>query len=138
MIKYNEAQSVRKTYEHIVKRLQEERLSFDNQLGHFERSLKSKKQDAKELEMMSKDANHAKECAKAELSRIETHNIDERKQRDKSLQTKKEVVKQRLQELQEKLDRKVTTVVLTYAPFGFLILLLGPQVGRAYRTQAHQ
>jgi hypothetical protein len=67
MIKYNEAQSIRKTYEHIVKRLQDERLSFDNQLATFEKTLKAKKQDALELEMMSRDANHAKEVAKVGL-----------------------------------------------------------------------
>ena len=32
MIKYNEAMSIRKTYEQILKRLKEERLSFENQL----------------------------------------------------------------------------------------------------------
>lgn len=47
-----------------MKRLQEERLTFDNQLESFERTLKAKKQDALELELMSRDANHAKEVAK--------------------------------------------------------------------------
>jgi chromosome segregation ATPase len=32
MIKYNEAQSIRKTYDQIVKRLKEERVNFDNQV----------------------------------------------------------------------------------------------------------
>ena len=32
MIKYNEAQSIRKTYEQIVRRLREERVGFDNQV----------------------------------------------------------------------------------------------------------
>ena len=30
MIKFNEAQSIRKTYEQIVKRLKEERVGYDN------------------------------------------------------------------------------------------------------------
>ena len=64
MIKYNEAQSIRKTYEQIMKRLQEERLTFDTQLANFEKALKAKKMDAAQLEVMSKDANHAKEVAK--------------------------------------------------------------------------
>ena len=38
MIKYNEAQSIRKTYEQIVKRLKEERIGFDNQLAAIERA----------------------------------------------------------------------------------------------------
>ncbi|KAJ3170875.1 hypothetical protein HK101_011315 [Irineochytrium annulatum] len=105
MIKYNEAQSIRKTYEHIVKRLQEERLSFDNQLATFEKTLRAKKQDATELEMMSRDANHAKEVAKAELARFEQQINEERKQREKDLQIRKELVKQKM-EINDKMDRK--------------------------------
>lgn len=39
MIKFNEAQSIRKTYEQIVRRLNEERVGFDNQLAAIERTL---------------------------------------------------------------------------------------------------
>ncbi|KAJ3129958.1 hypothetical protein HK098_007224 [Nowakowskiella sp. JEL0407] len=105
MIKYNEAQSIRKTYELITKRLQEERLTFDKQLANFEKTLKAKRQDALELEMMSRDANHAKEVAKAELMRFEQQINEERKQREKDLQMKKEMVKQKL-DMIEKWDKR--------------------------------
>ncbi|KAJ3129097.1 hypothetical protein HK100_008836 [Physocladia obscura] len=105
MIKYNEAQSIRKTYEHIVKRLQDERLTFDNQLATFEKTLKAKKQDSLELEMMSRDANHAKEVARAEHARFEQQINEERKQRDRDLQVRKELVKQKM-EVIDKLERK--------------------------------
>lgn len=36
MIKYNEAMSIKKAYELIVKRLKEERIGYDNQLGSIE------------------------------------------------------------------------------------------------------
>ncbi|KAJ3258003.1 hypothetical protein HK103_004137 [Boothiomyces macroporosus] len=107
VIKYNEAQSIRKTYELIVKRLQEERLTFDNQLANFEKTVRAKKQDAAELEMMSRDANHAKEVAKAELAQFEQQINEERKQREKDLQTRKEMVKHKL-EVADKADRKIT------------------------------
>ena len=45
MIKYNEAQSIRKTYEQIVKRLKEERVKYDNELTAIERTLKGKEHD---------------------------------------------------------------------------------------------
>jgi chromosome segregation ATPase len=108
VIKYNEAQSIRKTYELIVKRLQEERLTFDNQLANFEKTLKTKKQECAELEMMSRDANHAKDVAKAELARFEQQINEERKQREKDLQARKELVKSRL-EVNDKTDRKILT-----------------------------
>lgn len=106
MIKYNEAQSIRKTYDQIVKKLQDERLTFDNQLAHFERMLRDRKADASELEMMSKDANHAKEVAKAELSRFEQQINEERKQRDKDLLQRKELAKQKMDLSEGKIDKK--------------------------------
>ena len=70
MIKYNEAQSIRKTYEQIVKRLKEERVGFDNQLAAIERTLAAKQHDYEELLLLSGDANHAKEIALQELERV--------------------------------------------------------------------
>ncbi|CAM9392474.1 unnamed protein product [Choristocarpus tenellus] len=67
MIKYNEAQSIRKTYEQIVKRLKEERVGFDNQLGALERTLQAKSKDYDELLLLSGDANHAREVKCVQL-----------------------------------------------------------------------
>merc|ERR1719326_1548594 len=71
MIKYNEAQSIKKTYEQIVKRLKEERVGFDNQLAAIERTLAAKQHDYEELLLLSADANHAREVAVQELDRFE-------------------------------------------------------------------
>mmetsp|Transcript_86202 Transcript_86202/g.192761 ORF Transcript_86202/g.192761 Transcript_86202/m.192761 type:complete len:533 (-) Transcript_86202:36-1634(-) len=97
MIKYNEAQSIKKTYEAIVKRLKEERIGFDNQLAAIERTLKAKERDYEELLLLSHDAYHAKEMAQAELHRFEQGVMEERNQRDKEVQEKKQLVEQRVQ-----------------------------------------
>merc|ERR1719335_1082872 len=96
MIKYNEAQSIRKTYEQIVKRLKEERVGFDNQLHAIERTLKAKEHDYEELLLLSHDAYHAKEMSQAELHRFEQGVMEERNQRDKEVQEKKALVQQRV------------------------------------------
>jgi chromosome segregation ATPase len=111
MIKYNEAQSIKKTYDQIVKKLHDERLTFDNQLAHFERMLRDRKQDAAELEMMSRDANHAKDVAKAELARFEQQINEDRKQREKDLQQRKELAKQKM-EFSDKIDKKVYSLLI--------------------------
>ena len=49
MIKYNEAQSIWKTYEMIVKWLKDERVGYENQLAAIEQSLKGKQHDFDEL-----------------------------------------------------------------------------------------
>ena len=78
MIKYNEAVSIKKAYEAIVKRLREERVGFDNQLAAIERTLKAKDHDYQELLHMSRDANRAKEAAQVELHRFRQAFNDER------------------------------------------------------------
>merc|ERR1719160_1982500 len=105
MIKYNEAQSIRKTYEQIVKRLKEERTGFDNQLAAIERTLKSKERDYEELLLLSHDAYHAKEMAQAELHRFEQGVMEERNQRDKEVQEKKALVQQRV-EMNQRLEQR--------------------------------
>eukprot|EP00927_Polykrikos_kofoidii_P006175 TRINITY_DN12502_c1_g1_i1.p1 TRINITY_DN12502_c1_g1~~TRINITY_DN12502_c1_g1_i1.p1 ORF type:complete len:525 (+),score=148.50 TRINITY_DN12502_c1_g1_i1:122-1696(+) len=105
MIKYNEAQSIRKTYEAIVKRLKEERIGFDQQLAAIERTLKAKERDYEELLLLSHDAYHAKEMAQAELHRFEQGVMEERNQRDKEVQEKKILVQQRV-EMNHRLEQR--------------------------------
>merc|ERR1711937_915937 len=105
MIKHGEAQSIRKTYEQIVKRLKEERIGFDNQLAAIERTLKAKERDYEELLLLSHDAYHAMEMAQAELHRFEQGVMEERNQRDKEVQEKKILVQQRV-EMNQRLEQR--------------------------------
>jgi len=105
MIKYNEAQSIRKTYEQIVKRLKEERIGFDNQLAAIERTLKAKEKDLEELVLMSHDAQHAKEVAKSELMKLEVQLIDEKKQREKELSERRSLVQQKV-EINQRMEKR--------------------------------
>lgn len=107
LIKYNEAQSIRRTYEQIVKRLREERVGFDNQLGSLERTLKAKEQDLTELILMSHDANHAKEIAKGELVKVDLQLLTERQRREKDLQERRQQVRSR-QEMNASLQHRST------------------------------
>lgn len=105
LIKYNEAQSIRKTYEQIVKRLREERIGFDNQLGALEKTLKAKDADLQELILMSHDANHAKEMAKSELVKVDVQLVAERQQREKDLSERRQQVRSR-QEMNAKMQHR--------------------------------
>jgi hypothetical protein len=92
MIKYNEAQSIRKTYEQIVKRLKEERVGYDNQLAAIERSLKGKEHDYEELLLLKHDATHAKELASAELRKYEQKKTAVKDLREAYLDDKKKTI----------------------------------------------
>ena len=97
MIKYNEAQSIRKTYEQIVRRLREERVGFDNQLGAIERTMGAKQRDYEELLLLQGDANHARETALGELDRVRAGYQEERIKREKELRNTHQMVQSRRQ-----------------------------------------
>ena len=52
MIKYNEAMSIRRTYEQILSRLKEERAGYDNQIAAIQKSLKAKGHDLSEFKLL--------------------------------------------------------------------------------------
>jgi len=106
MIKYNEAQSIRKTYEQIVRRLKEERVGFDNQLAAIERTLSAKQRDFEELMLLAGDANHARETALGELDRVRAGYEEERKRRERDLRERHQVVQLRRQMLERMKHRE--------------------------------
>jgi hypothetical protein len=71
MIKFNEAISIKKTYEIILKRLKEERIAYDKQLEAMEKAIRAKNADFDELLMLSHDANHARQLAETDLKNYE-------------------------------------------------------------------
>jgi len=97
MIKYNEAMSIRKTYEQIVHRLKEERVGFDNQLSALERTLAAKQRDYEELLLLSGDANHAREISQMELDRVRGGYEEERVRRDNELRERHQLFQMRKQ-----------------------------------------
>ena len=67
MIKYNEALSIKKTYETIFNQLTDERSGFETQLTAIENSLKNKTYDLDELVSLSQEAKQARETAEKKL-----------------------------------------------------------------------
>jgi len=109
MIKLNEAQSIKKTYESILARLKEERIGFDKSLSELESELKVKKKDHDELVLLLHDAIHAKELAHAELHRFEQAVMEERNQRDREVMEKRLLVQKRV-EMNQLLDSRGSAV----------------------------
>ena len=108
MIKYNEAQSIRSTYEHILKRLKEERIGFDNQLTALERTVQAKQRDYEELLLLSGDASHARDIAQQQLHTHRCQYEEKRLAREGELREKHQMIKVRKQmiERQRKKDEE--------------------------------
>jgi len=106
MIKYNEAQSIRKTYEHIVKRLKDERVSFDNQIGALDRTLQSKQREYEELLLLSGDASHTRDVSNQTLQKERNEFEVSRMKREAELRERQQLVKVRKQMIERQNRRE--------------------------------
>jgi myosin heavy subunit len=103
--RYEEAYENRRTYDQIMKRLKAERMGYDNKIAELDARLKAKEAEYEELLLLSHDANHSKEMAKAELARLEAIAVEERKLRDREVQEQKQLVLQK-QEANKELAKR--------------------------------
>jgi len=103
--RYEEAYENRRTYDQIMKRLKEERTNYDNSIAELDARLRAKEAEYEELLLMSHDANHSKEMAKAELTRLEAIAVEERKLRDRELQDQRQLVMHKT-ELNKQLQKR--------------------------------
>jgi len=71
MIKYNEAMSIRRTYDQILARLKAERAGYDNQIMSIQKSLKTKEHDCAEFKALLQDATQAKTYSQLLLKNAE-------------------------------------------------------------------
>jgi len=90
MIQCNEAENLCKTYEHIVQRLKEERISFDKQLAALERTMQSKQRDNDELLLLSGDSNHARDGAQQNLIKAKCSFQDSKACRTREIREKEQ------------------------------------------------
>ena len=93
MVKHNEAASIDKTYESIVQRLKDERVTFDAQLRAVEDAVKSKTLDLDQLHTMAVEARAAKEEAMGELHAVEAAVERERAHRARELEERRAQVR---------------------------------------------
>ena len=114
LIQYNEACGICSTYDHIVKRLKDEKVCFENQLTALERTFESKHQDFEELVLLFGDASHAREIAFQNLhkSKCEFEESKSRRSRDiRERQQHTKIRKQMLKKLDKSDDEGATVTV---------------------------
>ena len=103
MIKYNEAMSIRKTYEMIVKRLQDERVGYDNQLAAIEKNLRGKEHDYEELLLLEHDAKYALKEEVNNFTKCKKDKEQYRECKDKEF-AKQETILKRMLDQQKKVE----------------------------------
>merc|ERR1712136_664438 len=107
-LKSQEAEHISKVYEKIKGHLQQEGLTFHNQLDALEAEILKTRQELAEVESMYRDAQVAKDDAKEELARHEDIICRERKERELALtelKTQAEEKKAHAERVERRLQR---------------------------------
>ncbi|CAH8833499.1 unnamed protein product [Trichobilharzia szidati] len=90
-LKHHEAEHIRKTYEQIRERLQDEHLTYEHSLDSLEKQIKATQQEVSELQQMYNDAILARDAAQRELKFQEEHIASERRRREVELASMKRI-----------------------------------------------
>jgi len=99
--RYDEEHRMKMSYEQVITRLKKEQLEWPADVKQLESLLGQKESDYEQLLVMSHDANSSKEAAKVELGKFESLVLDERKQREKELQERRQVLQKKQQQASE-------------------------------------
>eukprot|EP00796_Vickermania_ingenoplastis_P000511 gene511-281_t len=111
LIKYNEIDAIRKTYEVILERLQLEQAGFDLQLNALEKTLASDDKELQDLTSVGADAAKNRDEAKAELAQLKQKLEEQRRQQRKDLEQRRNFV----QEKREYLEKKHNVLLIKMA-----------------------
>ncbi|KAH8852723.1 Coiled-coil domain-containing protein [Schistosoma japonicum] len=84
-LKYHEAEHIKKTYEQIKEKLQDEHLTYEHNLDLLEKQVKATQSEVSELQQMYNNAIMAKDMAQQELRFQEEHVANERRRREMEL-----------------------------------------------------
>lgn len=105
-LKCKEAEHIRKTYEQIKAKLEQEHANFETILNEMETEIKTRKAEKKELEAMRTDALISRDAAKDELEKQEKQVYAERRKREIELtEVRKEAEEKKIQ--QERIERRI-------------------------------
>ncbi|KAK4472321.1 hypothetical protein MN116_003585 [Schistosoma mekongi] len=90
-LKYHEAEHIKKTYEQIKEKLQDEHLTYEQNLNLLEKQIKATQNEVSELQQMYNNAIVAKDMAQQELRFQEEHIANERRRREMELTNMKKI-----------------------------------------------
>jgi chromosome segregation ATPase len=106
VVKCSEASHIRKTYEMILEKLQEECLGFDNAIAELEKAISGRKGQLGDLQSMCNDAELAREMARMELNRQEQSMAESRRERERVLGDYRRQADEK-KEFKEKVERRL-------------------------------
>ncbi|CCW72193.1 unnamed protein product [Phytomonas sp. Hart1] len=101
LIKHNEVNTIRKTYETLLERLQLEQGGFDTQLSSAEKALRTTEREMQELIDVGKDAARGRDQAKAEVLALKLRLQEEHRHQRKDLEQRRVFVQEKREALEK-------------------------------------
>ncbi|XP_029440975.1 LOW QUALITY PROTEIN: coiled-coil domain-containing protein 151 [Rhinatrema bivittatum] len=111
LLKSQEAEYIMNVYQKLKDHMQEESLTFQNQLDLLEVEILRQRHELKELQQINNDANLSRDVARAELQHHEEIMYRERRERDEILHEFKRQVEER-QIQAERADRRALRMII--------------------------
>ncbi|KAG5482858.1 hypothetical protein LSCM1_06890 [Leishmania martiniquensis] len=102
LVKHNEVQTIRRTYETLLERLQLEQAGFNTQISSTEQALQCANKELGELVAVWKSAAKARDTAKAEVSDLKMQLAAERQRQRKDLDERRAFIESKRQQLERK------------------------------------
>ncbi|CAC9471995.1 hypothetical_protein_-_conserved [Leishmania infantum] len=102
LVKHNEVQTIRRTYETLLERLQLEQAGFNTQVSSTEQALQCADKELGDLVALWKDAAKARDAAKAEVSDLKAQLAAERQRQLKDLEERRVFIESKRQQLAKK------------------------------------
>ncbi|CAJ1020073.1 hypothetical protein, conserved [Leishmania lindenbergi] len=102
LVKHNEVQTIRRTYETLLERLQLEQAGFNTQVSSTEQALQCANKELGELVAVWKSAAKARDAAKAEVSDLKAQLAAERQRQRKDLDERRAFIESKRQQLAKK------------------------------------
>ncbi|AYU77469.1 hypothetical protein LdCL_150010700 [Leishmania donovani] len=102
LVKHNEVQTIRRTYETLLERLQLEQAGFNTQVSSTEQALQCADKELGDLVALWKSAAKARDAAKAEVSDLKAQLAAERQRQLKDLEERRVFIESKRQQLAKK------------------------------------
>ncbi|KPI88383.1 hypothetical protein ABL78_2502 [Leptomonas seymouri] len=102
LVKHNEVNTIRRTYETLLERLQLEQAGFNTQVSSTEQALQCADKELGELVTVWKSAAKARDAAKAEVSDLKSQLAAERQKQRKDLDERRAFIETKRQQLEKK------------------------------------
>ncbi|GET87241.1 hypothetical protein, conserved [Leishmania tarentolae] len=138
LVKHNEVQTIRRTYETLLERLQLEQAGFNTQVSSTEQALQCADKELGELVAVWKSAAKARDAAKSEVSDLKAQLVAERHKQRKDLEERRAFIESKRQQLAKTHDALLQKITQQEERHARAIQSMNSTAGGSVRRRGHR